>query len=452
MTKTIPTEPETMAWMSVADAATVLGVPERTILKRVKAKTIESRKDHGRTMVRIEVPKPDNASTRELSTIEDAEMAGFTGTELSMRKLNAGAVSEVLAVLSEYRVSCDEEIARSRRTTRWVGAVAVGLLIAIGACVWYYTTTLGEIRYEHAVAVSNLNSAHQEALGQYREQAARADGLSTARAAEIETLQQIENKHQEQFAVVETSRNRLQDTIDERLTGFQTITAAQQALYKSFQQTMNERLAETNATIAAQQAAVETREEKLAQLQKSIEKLQADLHEKELELRNEELVFQAVQKQSGKINEAIRRSAARSIGMAEGLRLNINQQQEMIQRLREELAESQTAREAAIALEASGPTRNGDEVEVENARMRQLLWDSLIDSTAEHGGTSDDAGIENGGVKRDGMDPPVGKTQSSVSSTTSPWTDVLESCFRLWLFGPSDSAKLPKRDRFAQAE
>ncbi|NOX59986.1 MAG: hypothetical protein GXP29_14165, partial [Planctomycetes bacterium] len=154
-----------MAWMAVAEAAASLGVSERTIWRRIKSKAIEARGENGRTLVELSFGEDNNESVRQLSSVAAAQ--------LSMRKLGADNVAEVLAVLSDYRASFDKQIAVTRRTARWLTALVFFLAVALGAGAWF-----------HFEESSRLAGEHHDAIGEYRDDITEMqDSLAVAQSA-----------------------------------------------------------------------------------------------------------------------------------------------------------------------------------------------------------------------------------------------------------------------------
>ena len=294
--------------MPVAEAAVVLGVSERTIWRRIKSDTIDTRSENGRTLVHIEEPEPAADPVRQLSNVAAAQ--------LSMRKLDADNISDVLTVLTDYRASFDKEMTRTRRGTRFAWFVAAVLLLAATASVLYHREKLTNLRLAHITEIDNLKTnnstalddlevEYEQALAQLRETQAHAIGLSEAQTEEIQELRRKENNHEQKLIAVEAAREEMSETMDKRVDAFQK-------------------------TVTAQQAAAQDREKKIANLEQTVADLKAQLVTKER-------VNQKIKGHHSKIVESIRRSAARSIGMAEGLRMQVASQQKQLEKAWNEL-------------------------------------------------------------------------------------------------------------------
>ena len=154
----------------------------------------------------------------------------------------------------------------------------------------------------------------------------------------------------------------------ESLARFESLTAGQRAdlaaLAESrhdLQCVIDERLTAVQQLVDADTDDDRAREEKLAALHADLASLQTELH------RRTELYLQ-VQHRQQQVNAAIRRSAARSIGTAEGLRLHVTFQNQRLQALRHELADAQAM------LAATQPSSNaGDALAVRRDLLASLV-------------------------------------------------------------------------------
>ena len=362
-----------MAWMPIAEAAVTLGVSERTIWRRIKSEAIESRNESGRTLVVLEEPELAGDQVRQLSRVAAAQ--------LSMRKLDADTVCDVLGALSEYRASFDEQMARARRTTRWAAAIAAALLLALGAGIWYHSAQIADLQRSRAAILADVDLKHQEAVADYRAKSARAEGLFQARSDELEGLRSIGSDQRAHLAVVEASRDSLQRTMDQRLSEFQKM-------------------------MTAQQTAAEARDKELTRFQATITELRSGL-------QDNQLAYQAVRRQSDKVTEAIRRSAARSMGLAEGLRMNLAQQQATVRGLRRALESDYLA----------GSASSGDPNMVDNVKLRQTIWASMTRQLPPQTDDAVKAGI-----------PAADEPSAAL------WKTALRVWFQAWLQGPAAEA------------
>lgn len=362
-----------MAWMPVAEAAATLGVSERTMWRRIKAQTVPSRNENGRTLVALDDPDPNRDPVRQLSHVAAAQ--------LSMRKLDADTVAELLAVVGEYRTSFETESARARRAARWSGAAAVLLMVLLFAGVWYHAASLYDLKTSHADDITQVKDGYAETVAELAEKTSRAEGLASAHAAEIDSLRRLDVQRHEELAAVESSRS-------------------------SFQTAMDQRLAELQKTVAAQQKAADQHDRDVARLSATIDRLQAELQAKDAAHR-------AVRAQADRVTEAIRRSAARSVGLAEGLRLNHDRQQTEIRHLRRELAD---------ARHLLGEPEDRRVAPVEPLTP-DALWRTVVGET--------------------------GSSPAAAPPAATGWRARLRSWIRVWFFGPADPAA-PRE--FARAE
>ncbi len=331
--------------MPVAEAAAVLGVSERTIWRRIKSDTIDTRSENGRTLVHIEEPEPTADPVRQLSNVAAAQ--------LSMRKLDADNISDVLTVLTDYRASFDKEMTRTRRGTRFAWFVAAILLLAATASVLYHREQFTRLRLAHITEIDSLKTSnstalddleveYEQALAQLRETQAHAIGLSEAQTDEIKELRRKENSQEQKLIAVEATREEMSETMDKRVDAFQK-------------------------TVAAQQAAAQARENKIANLEQTV----ADL---KTQLVTQERVNQKIKGHHSKIVESIRRSAARSIGMAEGLRMQVASQQKQLEKAWSKLE----------GIETSNPEkRNDKKLREELLKSVTGVEYSLADNTEE---------------------------------------------------------------------
>jgi excisionase family DNA binding protein len=434
MTESNVDHADTMTWMTVGEAAAVLGVSERTILRRVKAATIESREVDGRTMVcidHVEQMDPSGVSGRELSPVETARLSRIAAAQLHMRRLDADAISDALSVLSDYRLSFDEQITRSRRTTRVTLAFAAVLLIALGAAAWYHATTIADLRQDETKAMFELERTHQEqagklaierekALAQYESRSAHAQGLAEARAKEIERTQQAVTEREQQLAQAHAEREVLRSKMDDQVASFQTTLTSQEASREKLQTGLQEQLTAAQATLARQLAAIESRDQEISALRKEITQLRGELVEKAS-------TYQTLREQSERVTAAIRRSAARSIGQAEGMRLHIAEQQEALRALRERLAEAIAASPDERAQE------QGDD-------PRQEIWESLLNGQDVNGSGPQPPARPAGSGESSGDQSFLHENATGDASSRpgeGPWSSMLKACARMWMLGPS---------------
>jgi hypothetical protein len=289
-----------MAWMPVAEAAARLGVSERTIWRRIKSDSIQSRSEGGRTLVAYEDPAGE--TVRQLSHVAAAQ--------LSMRKLDADTFGEAVGALGEFRNAFEREMARKRTALRVVGSLAAVLLIALAAGAYWHVDRLHQLRGDHSAALAEVAQHSTVQRGEDLAELARAEGMVSAQTQELEHLREVTDAHRDQVAALEASRDALQCTIEERLD-------------------------ELTQEVVARETGAVTHAGERDQLAKTITELREALHRKDL-------VRLASQQQAERITAALRRHAARNAGLVEGLRLHAELQQKALVRMQSELTDLRT--------------------------------------------------------------------------------------------------------------
>ncbi len=312
-----------MAWMPVAEAAARLGVSERTIWRRIKSATIPSRSEAGRTLVDF-----DESAT----PAEGSSTFGARSADLEARGLDDEAMAALVAELGEFRAASEREVLRARRSKRAALTLAAVLMGAVGAGVWYHLDTLARIAKSHAGTVHDLDVAYEQDLGGMRSASARLEAQVATQQAELARLQKDADAQRAALAAIESSRDALQCLVDERLNELSAVLA---------------HAGSGDADSVAQRA----------ELAKTIDELRTAVHQKEVAIL-------ATQQQSERIIATLRRHAARSAGMAEGLKIHIDFQQQALARAQTELTELHT-------LLASAPEAKGTLQEL--AMRRELL-------------------------------------------------------------------------------
>ncbi|MCB9851096.1 MAG: hypothetical protein H6817_10385 [Phycisphaerales bacterium] len=327
-----------MAWMPVAEAAARLGVSERTIWRRIKSDSIQSRNEAGRTLVMFDEQGDDSETVRQLSHVAAAQ--------LSMRKLDADTMGEVLGQLGECRTSFEREMGRKRTALRITALVAAVLALALGAGVIYHTDTLTRLRADHVADLDALRTEHQQELGDQQAVIARSEGTAKAQADEVAHLRKASMEYQTHLAALEASRNELQCTVEERLEDL----AAELAMSSS-----------ADGAVAVDRAALT---EKVAELRDA-------LHRKEL-------AYVEAQKQSERIAATLHAQAARSAGLAEGLRLHVELQEKSIARMQGELDDMRMM--LAMSHSPVSPTTDAVAAHgtLDELSLRRSLRDSML--------------------------------------------------------------------------
>jgi hypothetical protein len=278
-----------------------MGVSERTIWRRIKSDNIESRSENGRTLVQLEEPDPATDPMRQLSNVAVAQ--------LSMRKLDAETMADVMTVLSDYRSSFDREIARARRAARSGMVLAVTLLLAVSAGAVYHLQLVRGIKDRQDATINEklalAEAEHQKGVSDLKVAVTGAEKSAQTRAEDLDKFRQDQREQFTQLAREGTQRDTLHAST-------------------------NERLADLNKTLdATSTRAAETAAES-SQLRDQIAMLNTQLGERTLAVEQH-------QRQADRVNEALRRSAAQSNGLAAGLRIFIARQDEQLRRMQAEL-------------------------------------------------------------------------------------------------------------------
>ena len=145
-------------WMSLADAASRLGVSIRTVQRRIAAGELESMTDNGRRLVAVVTP--DNGATRR----DDGGGHDDAVVERSMQLAAAvSASADRVRALAELRA---DELRADLATTRrwawsgWASAAVVGVAASVGAVVLSGKLASAETRRDTlADAVSMADAA-----------------------------------------------------------------------------------------------------------------------------------------------------------------------------------------------------------------------------------------------------------------------------------------------------
>lgn len=286
-----------MAWMPVAEAAARLGVSERTIWRRIKSETIPSRSEGGRTLVDFDPSLQDGAHSTYFSHSESAAPA--------RDPLSHDALHETVASLGDQQVRLATELKRVRRERGLLMALVAVLGIAVAIGLWQQRTTVQEVRAKLDRALAQDDENPTEPLLAIQAETARANATAAAQADELSRLREGADGLRTELAKLVASRDELQCIIDERLEAVGAELA---------------RRTDSDSAWDAERAA----------LARTIDELRASLHQKEI-------IQLAAQQQSERITEALRRHAAKNAGLAEGLRIHIDLQQQVLAQAQAEL-------------------------------------------------------------------------------------------------------------------
>jgi len=295
------------AWTPVSEAAAMLGVSERTIWRRIKSETIDSRSENGRTLVKLDD--------------EDAEfplqhMSSMAAAQLSLRKLDVDGLNDVLAMVRDYRSTLESEARRARRSARFASLLTLAAAIGLVVGGWYHLREVRRMGDDHAGAMADLRVQHTEAIADLKANAERDSALAADRAERLEHLQELTSEQQSQLAMTEKTQKTFTEKMDTRLSEFARIaTADKDALAK--------------------------REKEMTDLREQITALESSMDrtvESNRRIRDLE----------HKYTEAVRRSASHSRGMAKGLEIHLSYQKDIERQLRNELAQLRSSNHDGI--------------------------------------------------------------------------------------------------------
>ena len=317
------------AWTPVSEAAALLGVSERTIWRRIKSETIDSRSESGRTLVRIEHDEDTELPIRSLSSV---------AAQLAMRKLDVDGLADVMAMVRDYRSALEAQARQSRRAARVTSLVALLLVAGLVVGGWYHFKTVRGMSDTHTQALADLRVRQANELADYKAQAQRDAALAGDRGRQVEQLQRLTAQQQAHLAEVETTRRKFTERLDDRLGQFASVASTDKKLLLSRDQEVT--------TLRDQVASLRAR---LSGLNDTTRRARDVDH---------------------KYTEAVRRAAARSRGLAKGLEIHLAYQKEIEQRLRRELAMRRTAQDA-MAGNQQPATRD-------DSSTRRELLDAII--------------------------------------------------------------------------
>lgn len=336
------------AWTPVSEAAAMLGVSERTIWRRIKSETIDSRSENGRTLVKLD----DEDSEFPLQ-----HMSSMAAAQLSLRKLDVDGLNDVLAMVRDYRSTLESEARRARRSARFASLLTLAAAIGLVVGGWYHLREVRRMGDDHAGAMADLRVQHTEAVADLKAHAERDRALAADRGKHVEHLKELSSEQQSQLAMTEKTQKVFTEEMDTRLSEFARIaTADKDALSK--------------------------REKELTELRDQITALESSMDrtvESNRRIRDLE----------HKYTEAVRRSASHSRGMAKGLEIHLAYQKDIERQLRDELAQlRKTTGGGAVPMDS-------------HAVARDELLSSLIDqrSTANSGSTVKNAPANDTGLR-----------------------------------------------------
>lgn len=173
-----------MEWMSVSQAATALGVSERTIYNHVKAKKLETRRHDGKFEVLTKPSEQIQDTVGNLSKVVAAEVAMKRTSFEALLKITE-SMQHQLETFDGVQRSVEREFSRlhwSRRVA-WLGMVL--LACACGAGAWFYH--VAELRHHQGLV------EHQTEIADLRIASAREEAEMRGRLVAIE--QQLGHEH-----------------------------------------------------------------------------------------------------------------------------------------------------------------------------------------------------------------------------------------------------------------
>ena len=169
-------------WVSVSEAARILGVRERTIERRVAAGKLDHRKAHGR--VQVHVPVTSNGRSEQGHDTEaPAEAVGQ----------RAEPAAEATAPIGAVACGSTGGVGQVRRHTTVAWAVAIALGVAVFGAVWMVAAQRGGTKL---------------ALQEVRHLRQQVDDLSARLVNALARTDQLHRWGQE-AALVGTERDRL---------------------------------------------------------------------------------------------------------------------------------------------------------------------------------------------------------------------------------------------------
>lgn len=320
------------AWMPVSEAAALLGVSERTIWRRIKSESIDSRSENGRTLVRLEHNEETDGPLRHITPLP-------TG-QLHATLPDAEGLSDIVSMVREYRSTLELSARRARRSARLAGVLAVLAVAATAVGGWYYVNDLKRIEREHAQALADLRVRHVNELAEQKAQTERDSVLAVERGRQVEHLQRLTAEQRAELSQVATHREKLTSTIDTRLAEFSKIASADKAM-----------LANRDKEVEQLRDQVESLEDRITRMDDSARRVR-DLERK--------------------YTEAVRRSASHSRGLVKGLQIHLAYQKEIERQLRSELdmkRDQNTTLAGADRKPGSG--KDNDHIELLSALVNQ---------------------------------------------------------------------------------
>jgi len=152
------TEEHAMSWMTQTDAATTLGCSIRTIRRRIRRNTLNSRRDGRNILVQVNpddaVPGVHALSRRPATTLATAtaELGDQTADELVTL---SSTLRDTMSALSDYHQTVHVQARDARRSVRtaWLVTGTATLTLALGGWL-YHTRTV-----THTAALNDLQQA-----------------------------------------------------------------------------------------------------------------------------------------------------------------------------------------------------------------------------------------------------------------------------------------------------
>lgn len=295
------------AWTPVSEAAAMLGVSERTIWRRIKSETIDSRSENGRTLVKLD----DEETEFPLH-----HMSSMAAAQLSLRKLDVDGLNDVLAMVRDYRSTLESEARRARRSARFASLLTLAAAICLVVGGWYHLREVRRMGDDHANALADLRTKQTEAVAELQAHAERDNALAADRGKQVDHLQALSSEQQSQLAMTEKTQKTFTEKMDTRLSEFSRIATADKDTLAKREKELTD--------LRAEIAALESRMDRSADSNKRIRDLEH------------------------KYTEAVRRSASHSRGMAKGLEIHVAYQKDIERQLRDELAQLRSSKHDGI--------------------------------------------------------------------------------------------------------
>lgn len=190
-----------MNYLPVKDAATALGVSERTVWRRIKHNQILSRKENGRALVCVDgLTQPDRSLNGDGHPATVPDLA-------NVERVLTVITQQMTAMLTGHR--SETQRAGRYRIASWT--LTAGLITLLG----YSWVHMGSLHHEHAAQLGDLQSTHHVALDRMRSEGnvsrmevANARGREQTLYHEIHLLREEVERYKISLARAQHARGR----------------------------------------------------------------------------------------------------------------------------------------------------------------------------------------------------------------------------------------------------